>query len=121
MSYDCDLFKIKKIENFKIPIASLCKSKQSDWIIDYVDKDKGTVVINDCTTIMSGIIENGIFICKSIDCSGESSGFIMAEILEPAFRDSTGELIASCIWEGGDTINQLIVKDGSVKWEDIEI
>lgn len=73
------------------------------------------------TYIFSKRIEDEIFICKAINCSGEGSGFTMNEILEPVFKDSKGELIAVCVWEGGDSINRLIVKDGTVEWEQIEI
>jgi len=45
----------------------------------------------------------------------------MNEVLEPAFKDNTGKFIASCVWEGGDSINKLIVNGGAVSWEDIEI
>jgi hypothetical protein len=52
---------------------------------------------------------------------GEGSGTAMNWIIEPALTESTGELTASCIWEGGDSINQLILKNGVVSWRDIEI
>lgn len=122
MSYNCSIFKTKKLENFKIPVASLYKPELSDWHLNRTNNDDGTVTFDGMEeTNLSGVIENKIFICQSINCSGEGSGFYMREILEPAFMDSSGELIASCIWECGDSINQLIVKNGNVKWEDIEI
>ena len=122
MSYNCNTFKTKKIENLKIPVASLYKSKRSDWHLDRINNDDGSVTFSSMEEItLSGVIKNGVFICKSINCSGEGSGFIMNEILEPAYKDSEGELVASCVWEGGDSINRLIVKDGNVKWENVEI
>jgi len=45
----------------------------------------------------------------------------MEWILEPALKDNTGRLEAVCVWEGGDTINKLIVDNGEVKWENIEL
>lgn len=122
MSYNCDTFKTKKIKNLKIPVASLYKSERSDWHLDRTNNDDGSVTFGGMEGIvLSGVIEDEVFICKSINCSGEGNGFIMNEILEPALKDSKGELIASCVWEGGDSINRLIVQDGNVEWEDIEI
>lgn len=121
MSYNIDTFKTKKLENLKIPITSLYKHERSDWYPERVNYDNGTVTFEMMGSEITGIIENDIFLCQSIDCSGEGSGTTMSWILEPAFKDSTGELIASCVWEGGDSINQLVVKEGDVKWKDIEI
>ena len=66
-------------------------------------------------------MDGDYFLCRSLDCCGEGSGYFINEVLEPALENSKGELIASCVWEGGDTINQIIVKDGNVEWVDIDI
>ena len=121
MGYDINTFKVKKIENLKIPVASLFKHSRSDWHPDQQNNDDDSVTFSIIESEFSGVIVEDIFICQSIDCSGEGSGTVMDWILEPALKDSTGELVASCVWEGGDTINQLIVKNGSVEWKDIEI
>jgi hypothetical protein len=121
MSYNCDTFKVKKLENLKIPVKSLYKAAREDWHPDRVENDDGTVTFWNCETTVKGSVKDGILTVQEIDCCGEGSGVVMNDILEPAFEDSTGELIASCVWEGGDCINHLIVKDGKVKWEEIEI
>jgi len=121
MSYNCDTFKVKKLENLRIPIASLYKHDRQDWHPTRENLGDGRVEFCNLETIMIGKVENDVFICEEIDCSGEGSGTVMDWILEPALKDSTGELIASCVWEGGDAINRLTVKDGVVSWENIEI
>jgi len=121
MSYNCDTFKVKKIENFRIPVASLYKHERTDWHPERVNHDDGTVTFKNCETTLDGRIKDDVFICESIDCSGEGSGVVMNWILEPAFKDSAGEFVASCVWEGGDAINRITVKDGNVSWKDIEI
>jgi hypothetical protein len=121
MSYNCDTFKIKKIKDLRIPLSSLHKHDRSDWHLDRINNEDGSVTFVSCEVTMNGIIEDDTFVCKKIDCSGEGSGTTMNWIIEPALKDSTGELIASCVWEGGDSINKLTVKDGNVSWEDIEI
>jgi len=121
MSYNCDTFKVKQIENFCIPIQSFFKHKRTDQHPERINHDDGTVTLSFGEFCLFGKIKNNIFVCEDIDISGEGSGWIMNEVLEPAFRDSTGKLIASCVWEGGDSINRLIVDDGNVSWENIEI
>ena len=121
MSYNCDTFKTKVIKDFKFPVQSLYKHARTDWHPERENNDDGTVTFYNLGTELSGKIEGDIFHCESIDCSGEGSGTVMKWILEPAFKDSTGDLTASCVWEGGDSINRIIVKDGVVKWEDIDI
>ena len=51
----------------------------------------------------------------------DGSGTTMNWILEPAFKDSTGRFVATCIWEGGDSVNRLIVDKGSVIWKEIDL
>lgn len=120
MSYNITKFKVKKIKDLKIPVASLYKHPRTDKHPDctfspYQFHFKGLGFE------LSGIIKNGMIIVASIECIGEFSYYAMDWILEPAFKDSKGELVAVCIWEGGDSINKLIVKDGKVTWEDVEI
>ena len=121
MSYNCHTFKVKKIQNFRIPVQSFFKHSRVDLHPKRINHDDGTVTFSFGEPSLSGKIENDIFICESIDVSGEGSGWIMAEILEPAFKASMGKLVASCVWEGGDSINRLIVFNGNVSWEDIKI
>ena len=104
-----------------IPIASLFKSERKDWHPDRINNDDGTVTFEIMETTLHGHIENDCLVVSSIDCSGEGSGVAMNWILEPAFENSTGELIASCVWEGGDSINQITVENGKISWKNIEI
>ncbi len=117
MSYNIDTFKVTTNNNLRIPVKSLFTHERKDWHPEqrfYEDRAEFEIL----ETTLSGSIESDIFICDSIDCSGEGSGTAMRYILEPALKESTGELTVSCVWEGGDTINRLIVKDGNVRWED---
>jgi len=121
MSYNCTRWKTKLINNFKIPVASLYKHPRDDWHPDRINNDDGSVTLRIIESSLHGIIEDDWFVVKSIDCSREGSGTAMNYILEPAFKDSVGELIASLIWEGGDSINKLTVKDGKVSWKNIDL
>lgn len=121
MSYNIDTFKVKELELFIVPVESLYKHKDEDWHLSRVNNDDGTVTFSDGATEIHGNIQDDFLFVSGIECSGEGSGSVMNRVIEPAFKDSTGRLVASCVWEGGDCVNRLIVDKGEVTWEDIEI
>ncbi len=57
----------------------------------------------------------------SSEVQGEASGSYMHYVVNEALKHSTGELEAVLIWEGGDSITRLTVKDGDVNETDIEL
>ena len=79
------------------------------------------VVFTTMESKIVGTMQGGNLHVTDIQCSGEGSGTIMFHILAPALEKSTGELVAVCVWEGGDSIDRIIVKDGKVMREDIEL
>lgn len=122
MSYNCNTWKTKELNDLRIPIASMFKHDREDWHPKRINNDDSTVEFR----IMNGVIVRGTidgeFVAVSaIECHGEGSGTAMNWIIEPALKDSTGRLVASCVWEGGDSINRIIVDEGSVSWEEVEI
>lgn len=123
MSYNCDTWKIKKLENLRIPVASLYKHPRKDWHPQKEQQEDGSVrfEIAESVQITGKVDADGILHVVGIRVEGEGSGTAMRWIIEPALAESKGELIASCVWERGDSINQIIVKDGAVNWRDIEI
>lgn len=133
MSYNIDTFKVKKLEELKIPLASFFTNSRKDWHPkvtyerSYMSEGREKVLQQEVSLELSGgcsikgTLEDEIFSVTEIDWHGEFSGTGMNWVLEPALKQSTGELIASCAWEGGDSVNRLIVKDGVVTWEDIEL
>lgn len=122
MSYNCTTFKVKKLENLRIPMASFYKSQRRDWHPSRSIRDDGTIELAIMeSSFITGYLDNDILNVKSIECSGEGSGSAMNIILEPALKDSTGELIVSCVWEGGESIDQLIVKNGDIEWKPIDV
>lgn len=58
---------------------------------------------------------------SEISLSGEFSGRLCLEVIEPLLAKSTGTLIASRVWEGGDHIDKLTSIEGVVTVEPIEI
>lgn len=123
MSYNIDTFKVKQLKDLVMPVESLYAYGREDWHFDRINNDDGSVTFKGMATELHGVLsdyDNNLTINK-IMCRGEGSGTEMNEMLEPAFKDSKGILIASCVWEGGDCINRLEVNNGHIEWVDIEI
>ena len=122
MSYNIDSCKIKKMENFIIPIKSLYEAPEN-WMpkqphITNVDTNE-VVIYCGCGQSIKGILTEGNLHVTSMDLSGEGSGSLMDEVIENAFKQSTGEFEAVMIWEGGDSITKMIVKDGILTEEGV--
>lgn len=121
MSYNIDTFKIKELINFSLPVKALYKHERSDWHPDRIDNDDGTVTFEIMETKLEGTIKDEIFYMTDISCKGEGSGTTTHWILDPAFKESKGKLVASRVWEGGDDIDIMTVKDGKLSTKNIEI
>lgn len=115
MSYNPTLIKIIEIDALIIPLSSLAP-EGSEW--SSVVETSGT---DGSTTYLQGDILGGEFLqVNNFDCTGECSGSCMREVFEPAFRESTGKLVAVVVWEGGDSIQTLTVEGGKVSFEPYE-
>ncbi len=121
MSYNIDTFKLKILDELSFPVAALYANPREDWHPERKDQEDGVTVFTNLETVLHGRIEGDRYHVTYISCCGEGSGTIMNDMLEPALAESTGRLVASCVWEGGDCINRLNVNNGTVSWEDIEI
>lgn len=121
MSYNIDTWKLKKLKGLKIPVDSFFTNKRTDWHPKKEYDENGLLTLTMLESSITGKVTSGILEVTDIHIHGEGSGTSMNCIIEPALKNSEGELIASCVWEGGDLINRLIVKDGNIKWKDIEL
>ncbi len=121
MSYNIDTFKLKTLDGLSFPVAALYKNPRENWHPEREDGEDGVTVFTNMETELRGKVEGERYHVTSISCCGEGSGTVMNDMLEPAFAESAGHLVASCVWEGGDCINRIEVHDGTVFWADIEI
>ena len=122
MSYNVDTFKVKKLSNLTIPLFAFFEHERSDWHPEKEYDENGKLTLRcGCEQKITGSVDNNILKVESIDMSGEGSGTFINWILESALKKSKGNLEAFCVWEGGDCINKLLVNDGTVNWEDIEL
>jgi len=122
MSYNITAWNEKLVENLMIPIGSFYKSGREDWHFKKIIEDQQHVTLEGMATVISGFLRpDGYLIVSIFKCVGEGSGTEMNLIIEPALEDSKGKLIATCVWEGGESINKLIVNDGEIEWKEIDI
>lgn len=126
MSYNIDTWKTKKLDNLVIPLKAFYKHERKDWHpeVRYVSPQTNSsevVISGGCEQEIKGTVKDGVLTVTEFDITGEGSGTFYSWILEPALKESKGILEAVLIWEGGDSINRLTVKDGEVETEDIDL
>lgn len=121
MPYNIDTWKVKTLENLRIPVDAFYTHPRIDWHPDKEYNEDGILTLVCMESHITGKVNENILEVSEIEISGEGSGTSMDWIVEPALKQSRGRLIASCVWEGGDSINRIIVEEGNVHWEDIEI
>ena len=122
MSYNIDTWRTKKLENLQIPLGAFFPVGWEMWHPEKEWMNENELTLTFCGAAeIHGKVIDAIFHIDKVEFYGEGSGTSMHDIFEPALKRSAGTLIASCVWEGGDSINKLIVEDGNVNWEDIEI
>ena len=116
MSYNVTHTKVKEIEDFRIPISMLTQAE--------VEFDPEAVMycfsFGECSNIY-GKKEDAVLIVDKLEWYSEFSGTAYRESLLPAFKQSTGIFEAVFIWEGGYEIERVIVVDGEVKEEQIDL
>lgn len=123
MSYNISSWKTNKLENLIIPLKSLYIHEREDW---HPEKPKienmetGEVSI-ECASgqKIEAILKDGNLHITKFEFYDECSGPLMDYIIKPALLQSTGELNATLIWEGGNDITSLSVINGELKEENI--
>lgn len=123
MSYNIDRWKTKKLDKLSIPLAAFFKHERRDWHPRQVDSiQENTVTLEcGCGQEIVGQLVDGQLLVKNFDMAGEGSGTFFSWILEPALKESRGQLDAVLVWEGGDSITRLTVNDGVVEQSDVEL
>lgn len=126
VGYNISKFTVKKLNGLTLPIQALYSHEKRDrqpYAPHLEDPEKGIWYIKWSDTIwIRGTTEESVILTvTSINMCGEWSGIIYQEVLYPALKESKGTLEAILIWESGDSINRIIVKDGEVKSEPVEL
>lgn len=124
MSYNVSNFSVKEI-SLKFPPNFLDLIRlEGDW--DYFKIELGLDKKWSCNEGGEGLVMNGVidddgwYIVEELECYGEGSGNDYS-LLEAILKNSKGTLKAITTWEGGDSINKLIVEDGEITDTDLDI
>lgn len=124
MSYNVETWKTKRLEGFRILLDDLYSHERKDFHPDRpLLREDGKWLINEGgggIEILGSLVD-GWFAVEEISIHGEFSGTFLREVMTPVFAHSEGTLVAIQVWEGGEEITRLSVKDGKVKWQDIEL
>lgn len=124
MSYNIDTWKTKKLENLVIPLKAFYEHEREDW---HPSQPKITNADGDvelecgCDQLIKGKLKDGMLTVTEFEMYGEGSGTFKSWILDEALKQSKGELEAVLVWEGGDSITRLKVKDGMLEEYNVDL
>jgi len=122
MSYNISSWRTKRLEKLIIPFEAFAGLE--DRVETRIKEEEITVLVD--LSEGEGIVgvlsdKNKNILVSEISMYGQFSGHNYGDFLLPALKKSTGILEAVLIWEGGDSIARLTVKDGEVTEQDVEL
>jgi hypothetical protein len=126
MSYEVDNWRQKKCKGFRIPIAEIrsipgVETVEEGGKFSIKDDDVHSDDANCEMVHIEGTIDGDAVVVKDFYIGGEGSGHFYNDWLDKILEASTGEYEAVVIWEGGDSIQRLNVKDGTVTVKDVDL
>lgn len=118
MSYNITSWKTKEISNLLIPLDAVKDLPYTDIEFD------GTSIkadgLSEGFKLEGNIIDSNMVEIIEIKTAYDSSGSTWNDFIR-MLEKSSGTLIATQIWEGGDSISKLTVNNGDVIQEPIEL
>lgn len=124
MSYNINNWKTKKLENLVIPLKAFYEHERDDWHPSQpkiINADGDVELECGCDQKIKGKLKDGMLTVTEFEMYGEGSGTFKSWILDEALKQSKGELEAVLVWEGGDSITRLKVKDGILEEDNVEL
>ena len=107
----------KRCEDFRLPLDAILQTPE----LEVRTTGQRTIVVSPVEIMtISGQLSEGTLFVKTVEYSGEGSGWFWDKFLE-LLSASKGAYEAVVIWEGGDSIDRLIVDDGKVAVTRIEL
>lgn len=123
MSYNIDTWTTKAC-TLRIPLPAVLAAIDNDYITGvYCNLATQAVFIEaapECFEITATLEEGVVVVVQEISLWGESSGRFL-DVLIPILEKSTGQMRAVLIWEGGDSVERLIIENGAVSREEIDL
>lgn len=123
MSYNIDTCIVKKLDNFSFPKDEIEKHLPNrTWQPVYKQEDTDYIIeFSELSYLKGTLVDYGArFLVNSLELYGEGSGTTFSILLE-TFKKSTGNLHLKLVWEGGDSLSELIVNDGDIQDIPIEL
>jgi len=117
MSYNITRCKLSRVDDFQIPINMFYPKTVNKSYHPYQDiNDEGKTIFQftDCHNLVGIVDEEGFLHVEKFDISGEGSGRVYFDIISPALKQSKGNIEYVLVWEGGDEIDSVVVKDGVI-------
>lgn len=123
MAYNITNLKIKKLENFKVPLNAFYESEDERFRVQGHTISIGNKIVIEgiCEQTIKGTINEGLITITELDLTGEGSGTFKRSILNEAFKQSTGQLEVIIVWEGGHSITNYVVNNGLVTETEVEL
>lgn len=128
MSYNIDTFKLKKIKLTLPKGFSMVEFEKEQRKTNYCDEivvlSSGSWGFNtdhEGLSIAGHCDESGNLIVDMIECAGDFSGGDYTDLLIPLVKKFNGEIHCVTIWEGGDSIKDLKIKNGKVAEKNVEL
>lgn len=120
MSYDLDNWDTKELKDFVLPLEELKQLEINDWP-SILDAPAQVIRLTDHEYIESfhleGTLTSDGFIVTEFWMQGEGASWEYSDHIIPLFKQSRGYMKALLVWESGDTVEYLYVKDGVVTAE----
>lgn len=126
MSYNIDTFKVKSVTLIlpkDLNMSQFAKENNVDHYDQEIEiKTDGSWSYNEGG---EGLSMNGRVTEKGLEVddlynSGEGSGWD-DDLMRMLFEKFKGDLVASRVWEGGDSIDRITIKKGDIKVKEIDL
>lgn len=121
MTWNISDFKVKELHDFKLNLDTIRETIiQENGVVELSNYE----IFNNTLIFFGGLeikgqIKNEWLVVTNFDWHGSWSGTVWRDILLPSFVTSTGTMIAVLIWEQGEEIEQITIKDGVIETKEI--
>jgi hypothetical protein len=122
MSHNISIWRTKKLVDLEVPLSAIHSAyNEENWLrVQLLPEDKVAIHCRVEAFEMEGKLIDGTVLVSNLHCMGTGSGWFLDE-LKALLSQSSGELIASLVWECGNYLSRLVVVNGDVSEEPIEI
>jgi hypothetical protein len=126
MAYNISKFKVKRLEDFRIPMDDFASLFNNEHVITLencseISKSGDVTKITVMYDFFIGTITAGIITFTSLNLRGDFSGIFYDHVLKRMANKTQGTIEVVTIWEGGDHIRRTTIIAGLIKEEVIEL